>query len=98
MKHSGGNWSIGITGGTVVTDNGEGFPSGTGHSEIKYYGGYLIAESINKKADAKLIAAAPDLLAACEEARRVIIYEIPIVSVRQDILDSLNSAIKKATE
>jgi hypothetical protein len=31
------------------------------------YGGYLIAESIGSEADARLIAAAPDLLAVCKE-------------------------------
>ena len=56
---------------TVVTDNGEDFPQNTGHGDTDYYGGYLIAESILKTADARLIAAAPDLLAACESFENI---------------------------
>jgi len=67
MEISKGNWTLGKTGGSVITDNGEGFAPNTGHSDIEYYGGYLIAESIQKKDDARLIAAAPELLAACQE-------------------------------
>lgn len=67
MEISKGNWTLGKTGDSVITDNGEGFLPYTGHSHVEYYGGYLIAESIQKKDDAKLIAAAPELLAACQE-------------------------------
>lgn len=67
MEISKGNWTLGKTGGSVITDNGEGFAPNTGHSDVEYYGGYLIAESIQKKDDARLIAAAPELLAACQE-------------------------------
>jgi hypothetical protein len=67
MAISKGNWTLGKTGGSVITDNGEGFSPYTGHSDVEYYGGYLIAESIQKKDDARLIAAAPELLAACQE-------------------------------
>lgn len=66
MAISKGNWTLGKAEGSVITDNGEGFAPNTGHY-VEYYGGYLIAESIQKKDDAKLIAAAPELLAACQE-------------------------------
>ena len=66
MTHSKGNWKVGNCN-SVVTDNGEGFPNHTGHNDTEYYGGYLIAESILKPADAHLIAAAPDLLNANKE-------------------------------
>ena len=57
MKHSKGTWKVGRLG-TVVTDNGEGFPVKRGYDDTGYYGGYLIAESIYKEADAKLMAEA----------------------------------------
>jgi hypothetical protein len=64
-SHTPGPWRIGKTGGAVVADhpvNG----GGTGHSDTDYYGGHLIAESIARLEDAKLIAAAPELLAMLE--------------------------------
>lgn len=63
MAHSKGKWSIGNCG-SVVTDSTEGFDVSTGHCDVEYYGGCLIAESILKPADAKLIAAAPEMLEA----------------------------------
>jgi hypothetical protein len=36
--------------------------------EIKYYGGHLVAESVFRKENARLIAAAPDLFEACKKA------------------------------
>lgn len=70
MAISSGNWTTGKTGGTVVTDDGFGFPNepiNTGHSSIDYYGGYLIAESILKEEDISVISAARDLLDACQQ-------------------------------
>jgi len=67
MKISKGKWSLGKQLGTVITDDGEGFPSSYQGDSLEYYGGYVIAESISKPADAALIAAAPELLAACQE-------------------------------
>lgn len=63
-KHTKGKWSLGKSGGTVITDTTEGFENTTGHIDNDYYGGTLIAESIHRIADAKLIAAAPDMLEA----------------------------------
>ena len=76
MRHSKGNWKIGRPG-TVVTDSKEEFPedNSDGRSSLEYYGGYLIAESILKKADAKLIAAALDLLGALVFCKSVLIKE-----------------------
>lgn len=74
MAHSNGNWTLGKTGGVVVTDNAEGFPVNTGHSgkeNTDYYGGNLICESILRIEDAKLIAAAPKMLKALKAARAV---------------------------
>lgn len=70
MKHTSGPWRQGKIGGVVVSDT----PletirvSDTGHEDTKYYGGYLIAESILKESDKNLIIAAPELLASCENA------------------------------
>jgi len=57
-----GTWRIGKQAGTVVSDKKVITLSDTGHDDIDYYGGYLIAESIARKEDAKLIAAAPIML------------------------------------
>jgi hypothetical protein len=88
MEYSKGNWSVGKYG-SVVTDNGEGFLTTTGHDETEYYGGYLIAESILKPADAHLIAAAPDLLSA--------LVDLTLVSdLSSHLLDRAEKAIMKA--
>lgn len=64
-KHTKGPWRVGRPG-TVVAD--EAVPEINGSEETFYYGGHLIAESIAEK-NVSLIAAAPDLLEALEEAR-----------------------------
>jgi hypothetical protein len=61
MPISKGTWKPGKTGGTVVTDDPEGFNEQSGHSEIEYYGGYLIAESILNPDDIKAISAIPEM-------------------------------------
>ena len=99
MEHSKGNWKIGNFAMTVVTDNGEGFVNHTGHGDVKYYGGYLIAESILKPADAKLIAAAPDLCRSLCAILDTIENDVqpdnlPLYSEIQDA----KAAIQKATK
>ncbi|MGV8136519.1 MAG: hypothetical protein AB2L20_15025 [Mangrovibacterium sp.] len=96
MAHSKGTWKLGHCG-SVVTDNGDGFPLNTGHDDIEYYGGYLIAESIYNIDNAKLIAAAPDMLEALLEYKRL--YEsVQPSGGWQGVYDMGNYAIKKATE
>ncbi len=93
-----GNWSIGRPG-TVVTSCGDGFPGGDGRDDLRYYGGYLIAESILKKPDAQLIAAAPDLLESCLTAKAM--YEAQGINERSiiggaqysQLLQAINKAI-----
>lgn len=67
-KHTPGNWSVGKHSGVVVTDNQEAadLQSRDSKDSLDWYGGPLICESC-RNADAKLIAAAPDLLEALTE-------------------------------
>jgi hypothetical protein len=63
-------WRQGKQHGTVVAD----YPPGSKgiyqkeEVEVEYYGGFLIAESIQRKELVALIAAAPELLACLQEA------------------------------
>lgn len=98
MKHSKGNWKVGSNPMTVVTDNGEGFPQNTGHDDTGYYGGYLIAESILKTPDAKLIAAAPDLLDAIVFCLNELYQTGTQDEIRKQAIEKANAAIRKATE
>lgn len=50
----------------VVTDEPIEDGDHTGHNAMQDYGGYLVCESVLHKEDAHTIAAAPDLLRACE--------------------------------
>jgi len=111
MAHSKGTWRIGKNGGTVVTDCLDGFEEKTGHGgqeAVDYYGGALIAESIMKKDDAKIIAAAPDLLNENIEnlkflewlstkTREYSMWSDKVQELYQRI-ESTRKAIKKATE
>lgn len=98
------NWKVGKNG-CVVTDNAEGFSETTGHTgsdNIEYYGGTLVCESIWKSKHAKLIAAAPDLLNACQQmiewyGKRSIMRENLLSIDEQDSeIQNAMKAIKKA--
>ncbi|SIT25294.1 hypothetical protein [Achromobacter sp. MFA1 R4] len=66
-KHTPGNWTVGKTGGAVVSDQPlPNYSINGGHDHVDYYGGHLIAESIWRAEDARLISAAPDLVEALE--------------------------------
>ena len=67
FKGNNGKWEVGKEEMTVISDSRNNIPTDTGHDDIQYYGGYLIAESIYNKEDAKLIAAAPEMLKALLE-------------------------------
>jgi len=59
-----GPWKIGRAGTVVAETIPEWYNKKvtTGHSDLEYYGGFLIVESIGNNKDAKLMAAAPELL------------------------------------
>lgn len=59
-----GPWRPGKTRGCVVADSDIGTHSGDDNRS--YYGGALVCESVATEANEHLIAAAPDLLTACE--------------------------------
>lgn len=65
-KHTPGPWRVGRAG-AVVADHPTTDRPGGGHDDADYYGGHLVAESIARIADARLIAAAPDTYDACRE-------------------------------
>lgn len=59
-----GPWKIGHLPNAIVSDNKlDSIRTGESlEADILYYGGYLIAESVFSEANAKLIAAAPELV------------------------------------
>lgn len=93
MTITGGTWKIGKVGGCVVTDDMTTvfFTKRDSPDSVKYYGGSLIAESC-RDADAKLIAAAPDLLKVCIEVEK------HHQGQHSELGFMLREAIKKATE
>jgi len=95
MAISKGTWKTGRPG-TVVTNDGEGFPENSGHGDLEYYGGYLIAESIIKPDDAKLMAAAPLLLEVCKKFDELIDGEYDDPVIQPKLLRKLKKAIKAA--
>jgi hypothetical protein len=86
-------------------------PETSEDSDIEYYGGYLVCESIGNDKTAKLITAAPELLEAAINAIRIVDLWAPNYSEKQIkeceigelaalsiMRQSLELAIKKATE
>lgn len=100
-KHTTGPWKVGRLENTVVANEPTG-AEGTGHRDVEYYGGNLICESVWKKADACLIAAAPELLALVEEYRdeiAEIAHEVRMIEeadVWKAKLDIVEAALYKA--
>lgn len=88
-----GNWEISHHGGAVVTDilpdKRAGYDLSDFESERKYYGGYIICESIMSIEDARLISAAPDMY----DAIRQILSAINTHD-KEEYFNGINSAKK----
>lgn len=67
MAHTGGTWKKGKAFGSIVTDKYEGVEAAYSPETLETYGGYVIAESVSER-NMPILLAAPDLLAACEQA------------------------------
>ena len=92
-----GKWEIGIWQSCTVSDIPTTEETNTGHDDKRYYGGYLVCESVPTSEIASLIAAAPDLLAACEKAMELIeALEYDGEPVRENNYSFLAAAIAKA--
>lgn len=96
-KHTPEPWRVGKTAGVVIVTGHE-----TGHDNadtIEYYGGHLIAESIGREADVRLIVAAPHLLDALERLVEIS-SRLPSDHQRhfQGSYEAARVAIAKATE
>ena len=98
-KFTKGDWFVYNEDRILSGDEGIGIDCKTdkGSSTIVLFGDSPLTDVTNQEslANAKLIAAAPDLLEACERARYAIRFEIVSVA---EVLDILDNAIKKATE
>lgn len=93
LKHTPGPWRIGNITGTVVADHS--IPTDgrvTGHNDTDYYGGHLIAESIWRREDSELIAAAPELLEVVVEFIKYFDDEVH----SPDFLENARKVVKKA--
>jgi len=91
-----GNWKVGNHSSCIVTDDKDAvdLEKRDTPDSLKYYGGALIAESCRND-DAKLIAAAPDLLEACKEFIRKV--ECGEARSKRSYAQ-MKEAIKKATK
>jgi len=92
------NWKIGDHSSTVVSDTvvkNTNFPvppnpEDSSRSDIEYYGGHLICESIGNRQHAHLISAAPDMLEVLKS------LENDDNSIPDAIWEMRNKAIAKA--
>lgn len=97
--HTPGPWRPGKDCGAVVADHptwdGD---DPKGREMAEFYGGFLVCESIFRKADMNLIAAAPELLEACRTARILIATTCsPAVDAPARLaLERLEASIAKA--
>ncbi len=90
------SWKVGRHG-TVVSSHPTTDRKDSGHGDVEYYGGYLVAESIANPAHATLIAAAPDTAKERDKLRNVLMrlwVEWETLDM-QDVLDIVNEALGK---
>lgn len=103
MAHPTGNWSVGKYSSVVVSDQkikNNNFPCPpnqpeSSEDELNHYGGYLVCESVGNSSHARLIAAAPDLYKACNDA--LMLLEPLISNPASDLfIRQLRDALTKA--
>jgi len=98
------NWKVGNHPSVIVSDvkiQNNNFPSPPNNKEsadedVKYYGGYLVCESVGNSKLASMISAAPDLLEALKEMVRMY-EEVEPAGGWQGVYEMSLCAIKKAT-
>ena len=96
MSHTPGPWKHSKSTGAIISDTR---PTDAdlfgrdGADCLDHYGGYVVAESV-LPLDQSLIAAAPDLLAACEMALRWM--GLCTLDDEQETSEALRAAIAKA--
>ena len=89
---TGGTWSVGKHGLTVVTTEEIAGSPGTGHNDAEYYGGNMICESVWRPADAHLIAAARDMRDALIRVQLSTEWSC----MESDIQEAVTAALAKA--
>lgn len=87
-SHSKGEWVVSINN-SVICNNGS-------TNDIIAQCNDLHLPSIQREANAKLIAAAPDMLEALEEVRELMADEGAITKRSSKIYENIKAAIKKA--
>jgi hypothetical protein len=94
-EHTPGPWRIG-RGTSIVADAPA--PGIGGSDEVEYYGGHLICESVNEP-NARLIAAAPDLLLACQAAYDAMMqYDFGTLTLAPQLKAAIAKARGEATD
>lgn len=66
-EYTPGPWRSGTVYGAIVADYKTSSYEESGHGDVNYYGGHLVCESVEFEANARLIAAAPEMLEALKE-------------------------------
>lgn len=95
-KHTPGPWRIGKHPSEVIADMPATPPfDGMTDESVKHYGGYLIAESCGY-ANARLVAAAPELLAALQDCVTVMEKDLAGLRVIQPELNQARAALAAA--
>ena len=95
-EHTLGPWRVGLQRSTVVADAP--VPGIRGSDALDYYGGHLICESVAPQ-NRPIIAAAPDLLAACNAAAAMMeVLPVDVFNAHAAVYDQLCDAINKSEE